>query len=447
MVSVKSKLPQLIICLFISVWLLFAQVIANSIVLIPCLLSFIILAVYSAYKQQAVLVLMFFFPFSPLLKLQPGTVSFFTIALVAVYLVYIVFSNRNITIVHFVPALLITILNLIVKVYKGYSIDNSFILFTVSLFVVPFLCKEINNKYDFYWLTVFFSVGIIFAAVSAEMLIGFPTITRYIETHSLLDIIRLSGYYGDPNFYSAHITAALSGVLVLLLNNKSKTRTVCLLVLTLLLLYCGFLSVSKSFLLVTITIAFFYFITLMFKSGKLSVKIVTMLTIVGAVVFLLSSTLFTDLVSMMVSRLGMGGDNLSDFTTGRIDLWQQYLTAFSEDPLLFLFGNGYTKVFINDRSSHNTIIQLVFQFGLVGGLMLLIWCVMYIKALLKGVTLRFGNITQIFILLIGSFGAWMALDYLFFDEFFLIPFYVCVAIGMISANQTETDLTDSYPWK
>ena len=128
---------------------------------------------------------------------------------------------------HLIPGLLLFALTLTVKTLYGNSIDRSFILFIVSILLVPFLARELNDRYDFYWLTLFLSAGIILAAISSQHLYVFPTISRYIETINLFNVTRLSGYYGDPNFYATHITAALSGVLVMLLNSTKKSEISC----------------------------------------------------------------------------------------------------------------------------------------------------------------------------------------------------------------------------
>jgi len=88
MISVKHKYLILISCILISVWLLVAQVLGSRMLLIPCLLCFLALSVWSAIEGMAAPVFMLFLPFSPLLRLDKGSMSFFTIALLSVYLIY-----------------------------------------------------------------------------------------------------------------------------------------------------------------------------------------------------------------------------------------------------------------------------------------------------------------------------------------------------------------------
>lgn len=107
------------------------------------------------------------------------------------------------------------------------------------------------SQYDFFQMVVFLSSGVVMAALCAKTFDGYYNISQYIDVHSYLTITRMSGFYGDPNFYTAQITAALSGSLLAVLQEKKRSHTVILTVVILLLLYCGFLSGSKSFVLVT----------------------------------------------------------------------------------------------------------------------------------------------------------------------------------------------------
>jgi len=430
MIAIKSKILFLIVCFIEAIWLLFAQVSGSMILLIPCLVCFLGLAVWGGVKGMVMPVFLFFLPFAPLLKLQPGTISFYTIALLAVYLVCLVLGSRSINIYHFVPGLVLISLILVVKTVYGYQIDNNLILFSASLLLVPFITRELGEKYDFYWLTLFFSFGIIIAAVTAPYLSVYSTIARYIETHDLLGSVRYSGYYGDPNFYSSHFTTALSGVLVLLLSHRERKTFIPLIIVAMALLYCGIMSLSKTFFLLAVSILLFWGVEFFFKKGKLSEKLMIILTLAVGLLFLIFSTVFTDLVDMVISRFLLDRD-LSDLTTRRTDLWLKYLKAFAEDPLLLLFGKGYTKVLIGDRTSHNSLIQIVYQLGLVGSAVFCVWSVFFTRTFLEGFRIRRENLTQLFVLLIGAFGSWMSLDFLFFDEFFLIPLYVFLGISFI----------------
>lgn len=442
MITIRSKALFLCACFIEAVWLLAAQTLGSIPILLPCLVCFLALVTWAAIENVAMPVMLFFLPFATLLKIRPGTISFFTLALLVIYIVYTIGGIRNIRIHHLVPALCLVAMTLIVKTLYGYEIDNSYILFSVTLMLVPFLTRELDTDYSFFWLTLFFSLGIALAAITAQYLAVFPSITRYIGIDYVMGVVRHSGYYGDPNFYSSHITAALGGILILFSNNDKKRKLFLLILIMTLLLYCGLLSISKSFLLVSVFMILIWFLDLLFRRGKVSIKLTLIFTIIIMMVFLLSSTMFTDMLDVMLSRFS-GDNNWSELTTGRTELWANYFNAFAEDPLLLWFGKGFTSVTVGDRGSHNTIIQCVFQFGLVGCILFAGWMVCFVRVLLDKVTIRWSNATQIAILLIGAFGPWMALELLFSDELFLLPIYVCAAIRfLVERNQSTNPLIE-----
>ena len=150
--------------------------------------------------------------------------------------------------------------------------------------------------------------------------------------------------------------------------------------------------------------------------------------------------MLTDLLDMMIDRFA-GVGNISDFTTKRSELWVSYLRVFEEEPLVLLFGKGYTNNLINGRGSHNVLIQSVYQFGLVGSAFLLGWLLQYLRTALRGIRLQSGHTVQLLILLGGAIGPWLALDLLMFDEFFIIPYFVFLGMTYLYdvGQKDETD--------
>ncbi len=419
------------------------QVLNSSIGLLVFLAGFGALTVFAAVKDMAVPILLFFLPWSPLLKLQPGTMSMYSIALLAVMLVFMFRNSKSFSFGHIFPAALLFVQTIIVKTVTDDPIDNGFILFFACLVLFPIIASEKDKEYDYYTLVVFFSLGIITAALSAQQLVVFPTISRYITIHEYSSLTRLSGYYGDPNFYSAHVAAAISGALVLLINEWKLSRKIVLFIVFIALLYCGFLSVSKSFALIVICIALFWIVEVLFRKGRISGKLMMLLALAIGGVFVLSSILFTDLIDMMMDRFLGGNHNLSDFTTGRTDLWLSYLRTFEDQPAMMLFGEGFTEKLINNRGSHNVLIQSIYQFGIVGTVTLVIWVLSYFKSMLRHARIYSNNIVQILVLAAGAFGPWLAIDPIMFDEFFLMPFFVSMGMLYISGMTEDNEISEN----
>lgn len=421
-------------------FLLISQAVGNTVLLSICLICFAVIVCSSAAKEMVLPVFLFFLPFSVLLKFQPDTISVYTLGLVLVYLICFFKNGRKIPLALFLLGSALLVFTFAVKIVYGYGITNDYIMFFSSMLFIPFIIKELNKYYDFYWLTLFFSLGIIIAAITSQFMVVFPSINRFISVIDMVGIIRRSGYYGDPNFYAMHITAALGGVLILILNSTSKLKTFILSLITILLLYCGFLSVSKSFVLVFSCMVVLWFIGLLLKQGRMSFKFMTVLVLTVGIVFLMFSTVFTDNIADLIERF-TGAHSLDDLTTGRLEIWEKYLQAFEDDPLLLLFGKGYTKAFIGVKSTHNTILQCIFQFGILGSVIWFIWVILFVNFILSKIKFKWGTFPQFCMLLIGVFGPWLAIDLMFFDELFLFPIYACVGTYYLNSEKQVEEIS------
>ena len=437
MVRWKENKHFLIIAFIMLIWLSVAQILDSQILLVPCLILFVAFVAWSVFKNMAIPVLLLFLPWAALLKFDPEKISFYTVALLGALILALIRNRLKIRAYHFLPPMALLVITLIAKFYYGYSMDNSYVLFFVFLFCVPLLWEEVKEQCDFYSLTMFFSLGIISAALSAPQLISFSNIAQYIGNIDYQGLTRYSGYYGDPNFYAAHITAALAGVFVLILKDTHKRSKIFLYILAVLLAYCGLLSASKSFYVVFAAIFAIFLWHTVFARRKASLTSFIVFGVVIAGTLILSLTLFSDLINTMLLRFSSGKD-ISSLTTGRYDIWKNYFHGITTDLELLLMGKGYTNVYLGDKSPHNTVIQTVYQFGIFGTTAFIIWIVCYWKGMLQSAKLTPKIFSSAALLLIGAFTPWLALDLLFFDEFFLMQLYVCGGISwLVSQSEQE----------
>lgn len=158
--------------------------------------------------------------------------------------------------------------------------------------------------------------------------------------------------------------------------------------------------------------------------------------------FIATSALFSELIEVIVMRFSFAND-LNSFTTGRIRLWDSYIKEIMGNAKVFFFGKGFTDVKVNGRASHNTIIQIFYQFGLIGAPMLLYWVVCFFREASQTGQQRRKPWLRILIIAIGSFIPWMAIDVLFADEFFLLQWYMLIALKYIKLDNDETIHTES----
>lgn len=426
----KQTIP---FCCLISLLLCYAQISDNRILILLCLVLFLLQIACACIRNCELPVLLFFLPWTALLRFSPDSISFYTLALLMVGCIR-TFKNKFSLKNYFVAtALAITVLTLLAKIIDGYRLANSYLMFLAMLVMFPMLDFE-NRTYDFYQLTVFFSVGIIIAALTAEQFAGYPNIAKYIKVDAYLTITRRCGYYGDPNFYTAHITAAIAGCLTQIVSGRKQGTVPVLMVLIGFLVYCGFLSGSKSFFLIAILLMILWVVEICLTRGKLTKKTALILSLLAFLVYIASSSLFRDKIDVIFTRFSWA-DDTSEFTTGRTDLWEIYLTRIFNSPKLLLLGQGFTDILIAPRASHNTLIQLVYQFGIFGAVLLVAWHWGLYRDIVGYQSLADMRVIRTVMLVVGAILPWMAVDILFFDELFLIPAYVFVGIKELCSKQ------------
>ena len=157
--------------------------------------------------------------------------------------------------------------------------------------------------------------------------------------------------------------------------------------------------------------------------------------------YVFTSSLFQEQLNVILTRFSWA-DNAAEFTTGRTELWSYYLTEILNDLKLLLLGQGFTNVMIYSRASHNTVIQLLYQFGILGSVLLIAWFIGYYYEIVGAWRIRNPKMTRIFMILAGTFLPWLAIDILFFDEVFLLSTYAYLGIRELAAEQKEVTITE-----
>lgn len=430
-------------CLLACLLLVLAQTVGNGFLLLLVLIGCLLLAALACRQGLAIPVLLFFLPWSPLMKLAPGRISFYTIGLLICCALALAQDGMRLTVRQVVLAASLMALTLTAKILQTGSITNDYLMFVFMLLLFPCIARSCPRATSFRCATMFFAGGIFSAAILARLVAHYPNISRYIIVESYLTVTRLSGFYGDPNFYSAHVTACLAGVLVLLSRETEKRRQILLAVVSVALLYCGLLSASKTFVL-TVACLFLFWLPILLERGNYgSARTRLLFGVLCAVAFVLVSPAFRQVLQIIGARF-TEGEGLAGLTTNRTTLWLQYLTAFVHDIPLTLFGAGYTSVNLFRKASHNTLIQAVYQFGILGIPLLLVWMWNMLADMFPESDKPLAGWKYTVLLCIGSFLPWMALDILQYDEFFLLPVYVLLGVAHVAGWDTPAESAESH---
>ena len=429
-------------CLLACLLLVLAQTVGNGFLLLLVLIGCLLLAALACRQSLAIPVLLFFLPWSPLMKLAPGRISFYTIGLLICCALALAQDGMRLTVRQVVLAASLMALTLTAKILQTGSITSDYLMFVFMLLLFPCVARSCPRATSFRCATMFFAGGIFSAAILARLVAHYPNISRYIIVESYLTVTRLSGFYGDPNFYSAHVTACLAGVLVLLSRETEKRRQILLAAVSVALLYCGLLSASKTFVL-TVACLFLFWLPILLERGNYgSARTRLLFGVLCAVAFVLVSPAFRQVLQIIGARF-TEGEGLAGLTTNRTTLWLQYLTAFVHDIPLTLFGAGYTSVNLFRKASHNTLIQAVYQFGILGIPLLLVWMWNMLADMFPESDKPLAGWKYTVLLCVGSFLPWMALDILQYDEFFLLPVYVLLGVAHVAGWNTPAESAES----
>ncbi len=439
-ITANRKYMPLTVCIVLSLMLCLVQIIGSSLSVLVCLGGYMILLAWGCCTDFTLPILLFFLPWSPILRTSPASHTFYTYGFVMICMISIIKSRFQFKNYQIKAGALILFFTLLSKVMEGSELSFDYIAFIMMIFLFPFVKEESEKgKYDFYEVVLFFTVGIILSALCALNFAEASGIRRFIRVDSYLTIVRRSGFYGDANFYTAQILAALGGVLALFLKEKKTGRLVFLAILEIFLLYCGFLSASKSFVLVAIVLLFLWFIAVMKMQGRAGLKVTLMIFLIVGTGFIASSALFRGLITIVLTRFSFTKD-FDSFTTGRTTIWMNYLREIFSSAKTFFLGKGFTDIKVNGRASHNTLMQMFFQFGLIGTPALIYWMSCFFREDRPIENERRKLDLKTAIVLIGAFAPWLAIDALFFDEFFLLQWYMIVALNYLWRSHKKIDL-------
>ena len=408
----NSEIKALLNPIACACFLIVSQSLGISILIFATLTWYLLLLMF-AKDEYIIPLFLFFIPFSTVLKVSVNSISFSSIAVILVFILKCLTHRKT----KFSPVLILEVLVIVVvtfiaSVVNNYGVATSHIMFIFMLVAFPFIAICTKDKVDFEICILYYSLGIIIATILALAYVNNSNLLAYINVFEDDTIVeRHCGFYGDPNFYAAQVITAIGGQIILIdQKNKNKQWNILLLIA---LIVCGASSVSKSFLLCLVWL-FVAFLLCRFRNGfgKFTKTLVVILLVL---ICTFASGIFSNIIDQYLFRFGMA-DDAASLTTGRSELWKEYLDFLINNPADLILGQGYTSVFKGVRKgSHNAFIQCLYQLGLVGTISFVCW----ISTLAGSLNKQKVSFPHFMLLIISCFSMWLGLDVMFFDDLFL----------------------------
>lgn len=196
------------------------------------------------------------------------------------------------------------------------------------------------------------------------------------------ELVRFSGLYQDPNYYTVNLIIGLC--MIIILYYKRSIHPIFCALLAGALVYFGTLTYSKSFLLMLL-IPLLVFMYANHRVGRNDIQIISLVVLVMAVVLVLQIN--PDYITGMQQRM----DDGNSLTTGRTDLWMEYLDYIYQHPDVMLFGSGIGLENLLFKAPHNTYVDILFHLGLVGGFLLIVSIINSGRTYCKNIQLNLLN--------------------------------------------------------
>lgn len=271
--------------------------------------------------------------------------------------------------------------------YNALSYLFSLVL-GIGLIYIAYCYKD---DIDFKQLVLLFSFGLLFSVFSGL----FRPVLKRLEAFSVYfydyRMPRFAGASSNPNILGGELALCLACIFALFVNKQLK---VLFWPLVAIFLIAAISTISKATFIILVSIYVLFVIVYLIKNRSKK----SWLTILISTVFIVSILLiFNNKISVLFRRMGDSitttttvttvegvnkqttstSFNINQFSTGRTELWVQYIKESLSSTRYALVGHGVGADFIGSYNNsvgfgpHNTFIQALYYTGIVGYLFIL----------------------------------------------------------------------------
>ena len=246
------------------------------------------------------------------------------------------------------------------------------------------------------------------------------------------NIMRFCGLFRDPNFYMTLLMVGLA--LLCKLKEIGEIKGFVFWVLAVSLTAFGILTYSKTFFLALILLIGLYIFWHFWDKKVIYGVFMILVGIVSARYLLFAED---SPFAIVLARL-TSANNISELTTGRTDVYAQYLTAIFNNVGTFLFGYGLGASGLL-KDPHNVLIELTYYTGVFGLILYVSFCIIMFKTMDdKRVRVR-QNLVSKYVLVIMMLVLYAPLNGIFTTIFYSELFLTFMAVLLTKKDCLKTE--------
>lgn len=311
------------------------------------------------------------------------------------------------------------------------GIKIGYLIYPILLCVIIFVCVETEQK-DYSSLINIFTYGFIVSAIIGLFKVNIPSIAALFDENLLyiegveesMNIDRYSGISYDPNFFALIDCTLIASILF---NNKKITVADGIKILFLIIV--GFYTLSKSYILMLLFIGIMF----LMRNGKFIIRKTVLLISLAIIVFLVEKYTQIKVITLIEARFTVA-DSANDLTTGRVDLWVEYLEYIANNAKTLFLGEGFNALALR-KAAHNSYIDSLYRFGLIGTFLYGTYFVICYKTVVKKQPI--GTKKTTIIPLIVLMAGLMFLSAFNFQQLWCC---ICIALFAMYASKEETHI-------
>lgn len=393
-------------CIFVSFYIQFVSLIG--------MLIGIIYIFSKTTHSNIYCMLLFLFPFAGVFKIFQVSTSLFTV-LELVFIGKLLLSKQKISMRYFSNVVFFAFYCFFVSIISG-NIGIFDILKIFMNLTLLFVFIKSYEEIDLVAYSLYYCMGLSIASIMGlfkQRIPGFMAMYSDINSQYIngARVIRFSGTFNDPNYYSIAVVVGLGLVMCVFIRGVGNKI---LALLGVLLAIFGLYTYSKSYFLILLILAVIA-VGLMIKNGNIGW--LTVSAVIVAVIIASGVLSQVTMIQTILSRFD-GITDKASLTSNRTLIWENYMAYITGNIRVFFFGDGLGAPYIVG-AAHNLYVEIWYYIGITG---IVIYFITLMRILGQRSILRRKSILNYYLLAI------VALMYFFLAGFtaYEFPYYMMI---------------------